>query len=235
MGANFEEYMNYGQAGACNTFIMNRFMEVNFNLNLNLNDYVVIMFTNIDRFSFRNKNKWVHGGNIYFNSHIPKGFTEDVWSDEWSVYKTYITIKTIKEILTLKGIKHTFLTSIDNSFLLNTLKDNKLITKYSNDITNLLDIKQPMDNWRRKNYSDVLQYVKYNDKTKYDMHPTQTMHYEYLKEVFPEYDTIESKERYELSLNAVNTDSTTLQEYEYQRKILMPFNKAHLENSKLFF
>jgi hypothetical protein len=234
MGVNFEEYMNYGQGGASNTFIMNRFIEVNENLNLNETDYVVVMFTNIDRFSFRNKNRWVHGGNIYLNTSLPKGFTEDVWSDEWSVYQTYIAMKTIKEILKLKNIKHTFLTSMDNSFLFNQLKDNKLIAKYSNDITNLLDIKQPMDNWRRKNYPDVLQYVKYGDKPEYDTHPTQTMHYEYLKEFFPEYDTIESKKRYELSLTAVNTDSTTLQHYEFARKILMPFNKAHLENPKLF-
>jgi hypothetical protein len=235
MGANFESYMNYGEGGASNTFIMNRFIEVNSNLNLNESDYVVVMFTNIDRFSFRNTDKWRHGGNIYFNDSIPKEFLNDMWSDEWSVYQSYIAFKTIKEILTLKGIRHTILTSMNNAFIEKQFSNNGLILRYLKYMKDTLDIKQSMDDWRRENYPNETEYVKYGNRTEYDTHPTQKMHYEYLKEFFPEYDTNESKERYELSLNAVNTESIQSQFEIYAKTILTPFNKAYWAGPKLFF
>jgi hypothetical protein len=232
MAANFEEYINYGQGGASNTFIMNRFIEVS--SILNENDYVVVMFTNNDRFSFRNKNAWKHGGNIYWNPDISKDFLENMWSDEWSIYQTYIAVKTIKEILTLKSIKHTFLTSMPLQFIDEELKSNKLMNEYLTYINDTLDIKEPMDVWKLRNFTNPSDYVTYADRDTYDTHPTQTMHYQYLKENFPEYDTLESKERYELSLTAVDTKSIESQFQAYAKKILIPFNKPH-NGPYLFF
>jgi hypothetical protein len=232
MGANFEEYMNYGQGGASNTFIMNRFIEVS-NI-LNEDDYVVVMFTNMDRFSFRNKNNWKHGGNIYWNTDITKDFVENMWSDEWSVYQTYIAVKTIKEILTLKNIKHTFLTSMNNEIIEKELFLNKLMNKYFMYIKNSLDVKEAMDDWKLKNFENESNYVKYQDRDTHDTHPTQLMHYEYLKQIFPEYDTLESKERYELSLTAVDTRSIEYQFQAYAKKILIPFNKTHQFGPQIF-
>jgi hypothetical protein len=189
----------------------------------------------MDRLSFRNKNNWVHGGNIYFNPDISNEFLENMWSSEWSVYQSFIAIKTIKEILTLKNIKHTFLTSMNNNSLSNEYKDNKLIQYYFDSIYDMLDVKESMDDWRRKNYPNQLEYVKYDDQNDYDTHPTQTMHYQYLKETFPEYDTLESKLRYELSLKAVNNKSTKLQHEIYSKIILEPFNKAFWLGPKLFY
>lgn len=233
MGANFEEYMNFGQGGASNTFIMNRFMEVYDTLNED--DYVVVMFTNIDRLSFRNKTGWVHGGNIYFNDSISDDFLEKMWSDEWSIYQSYIAIKTIKEILILKNIKHTFLSSMNNILLSNEYMSNKLIKYYLNSIDDMMDVKVAMDDWKRAKYKSESEYIKYEDQREYDTHPTQKMHYEYLKETFPKYDTSESKLRYELSLEAVDTKSTQLQFEKYAQKILTPFNKAYWQGPKLFF
>jgi hypothetical protein len=227
--------MNFGQGGASNTFIMNRFIEVNNNLNLNETDYVIVMFTNMDRFSFRNKNNWYHGGNIYFNPNISNEFLENMWSSEWSVYQSFIAIKTIKEILTLKNIKHTFLTSMNNNALSNEYKNNKLMKHYFDSIYDMLDVKKSMDDWRRENYPNQLEYVKYGDQNEYDTHPTQTMHYRYLTETFPEYDTLKSKQRYELSLKAVNNKSTKLQHEIYSKIILEPFNKAFWLGPKLFY
>jgi hypothetical protein len=233
MGANFEEYMNFGQGGASNTFIMNRFIEVSHILNED--DYVVIMFTNMDRFSFRDKNNWKHGGNIYWNTNISKDFVENMWSDEWSVYQTYIAVKTIKEILTLKNIKHTFLTSMNNFVLEEEVKSKILMNEYLVYVNNALDIQESMDDWKRENFQNESDYITYKDRDEYDTHPTQTMHYQYLKENFPQYDTIESKERYELSLTAVDITSLESQHQIYAKKILTPFNKAHQLGPKIFF
>jgi len=235
MGANFEKYMNYGQGGASNTFIMNRFIEVNSNLNLNDSDYVVVMFTNIDRFSFRNKDNWHHGGNIYLNDRIPKNFIDDIWSPEWSVYESYIAYKTVKEILTLKNIKHTILTSMNNSIIEEDFKKHRLMTTYLKYMKDVLDVKESMDDWKLRNYKNKSEYVKYADRDEYDTHPTQKMHYEYLKEIFPEYDTIESKERYELSLNAVDTTSLQAQHQIYAKNILTPLNGAFWQGPSIFF
>jgi hypothetical protein len=124
---------------------------------------------------------------------------------------------------------------MNNALMEEEFKDNTLISKYLKYMKGVLDIKESMDDWKYRNYLDESEYVKYKDRTHYDTHPTQKMHYEYLKEVFPEYDTIESKERYELSLNAVNTNSIQSQFEIYAEKILTPLNKAYWAGPKLFF
>jgi hypothetical protein len=235
MGANFEEYMNYGEGGASNTFIKNRFIEVNSNLNLNEDDYVVVMFTNMDRFSYRNHTKWYHGGNIYFNDSISKEFLNDMWSPKWSVYESYIAFKTIKEILTLKNIKHTILTSMNNNHMVEEFKNSILISNYLKYMNDVLDVKEAMDDWKCRKYPNEIEYTKYDDRDEYDTHPTQEMHYEYLKEIFPEYDTIQSKQRYELSLKAVDTKSIQSQFEIYAKYILTPLNRAYWQGPKIFF
>lgn len=231
--ANFNEYYNFGEGGASNTFIMNRFIEADSILNFNENDTIIIMFTNIDRFSFRNDKCWNHGGNVYFNPDIPNTFLEKMWSEEWGIYQSYIAFKTIKNILTLKNVKHKILNAMDNLLIYQHITNPNSI-KHLEYMYSQLDVKEVMDIWRRENFPNENDYIKYGDKNEYDTHPTQHMHYEYLKQIFPEFDTDASKERYELSLNAVDTSTFENQFKIYAKNMLIPFNKAFFENPILF-
>ena len=57
LGTKFEEYYNFGRGGACNTYIMNKFIEADTKYKFNWEtDYIVIMFTNFNRFSYKSMN-----------------------------------------------------------------------------------------------------------------------------------------------------------------------------------
>lgn len=233
IGSNFEEYYNFGQGGASNVFIMNRFIEIDNLLKFNKDDYIVVMFTNMDRFSYRNEKDWVHGGNVYANEKIPSDFIKKMWSSEWSVYQSWISIMTVKRILNLKNIKHKILTSMDNTHLFNYVKDNDNVISYLNDSIDLLDIKQSMSWWARDNYKKE-EFNKYKNMTEIDTHPTQKMHYDYVKTYFPEFDTNETKDRYELSETAVDDRSLEHQFQKFAEIIQRPYNKSFLLNELIF-
>lgn len=233
IGANFEEYYNFGQGGASNVFIMNRFMEIDNLLKFNKDDYIIVMFTNPERFSYRNSERWKHGGNIYVTDDIPKNFVDKMWSTEWSVYQSWISMITVKKILSLKNINHKILTSMDNSHLFQYISNNDVVTSYLNDMTDLLDIKQAMVWWTNDNYKKE-EFNKYGNKEIIDSHPTQKMHYEYIKQHFPEFDTEKTKDRYNLSETAIDRSSIENQYQAFANIIQKPYDKAFLLNELIF-
>lgn len=233
IGANFEQYYNFGQGGASNVFIMNRFMEIDNLLKFNKDDYIIVMFTNSERFSYRDSTNWKHGGNLYVNPDMPEIFLEKIWSTEWSIYQSWISMITVKKILTLKNIKHKILTSMDNSHLFQYVLNNDVVTTYLNDTVDLLDVKQAMAWWTKEKY-DINDFNKYKNSESIDTHPTQKMHYEYIKEHFPEFDTEKTKDRYNLSETAIDMSSMENQYQTFANVIQKPYNKAFLLNELIF-
>lgn len=232
IGANFKEYYNFGQGGASNTFIMNRFIEVDNLLKFNINDYIVIMFTNFDRYSYRNESGWRFGGNVYKTDEISKDFVSKMWSTEWSIYQSWISMLIIKKILTMKNIKHKILTSMDNTHLFKYINEYDTITGYLNDTTDMLDVKIPMWNWAQENYKKE-DFMVFKDGI-VDTHPTQKMHYDFVKEYFPEFDTMQTKNRYELSETAIDNSSIESQYQIFAKTIKIPYNLAYQLNNNLF-
>jgi hypothetical protein len=96
-----------------------------------------------------------------------------------------------------------------------------------------LDIKQAMGWWSREKY-DEFQFNKYDDSEHIDTHPTQPMHYDYILEHFPEFDTEETKKRYELSETAKDNRSSEHQYQAFADIIQIPYNKAFLLNELIF-
>jgi hypothetical protein len=203
LGANFNEYYNFGRGGACNTYILNKFIEVDTRYNFDSeSDYIVVMFTSFSRFSFYNKYGWNCSGSVFNNPAHFKEFVNNMWTEDQGIYNSWVAINTIKRILTLKGIKHKLLLGVDAIYNDGTFDDtlyNPLSTKLEKEFENLLDEKESMMTWQHRKFSYPKDYYYYEDEGYADAHPTQIMHYTYMKEKFPEFDTPISKQRYEYS------------------------------------
>lgn len=227
IGPNFKEYYNFGRGGACNTYIMNKFIEVDKLLNLNEQDHVIIMFTGISRFSFYNRDGWVCNGNVYHPG-IDQGFVDNMWSIDWGVYNTWIAINTIKSILDLKKVNYKFLSSLDNSIVYSSFyEDIKEPTKkYYEEFINLLSDKESMDTWKNKRYVYPTDYYKFGHQQHENGHPTQLMHYEFIKDKLPEFDTNITREIYELAEKTLNLSSYETQAASFFTHINKPYNKA---------
>ncbi len=244
VGANFDEYCNYGRGGCSNTFIMNRFIEANEVHNINSNDYVIVMVTGFGRFSYMPKMtpdkkvpEWVTNGDLYeYYTHTRdkkiEGFLEHMYSDDWAVYMSWIAIKTIKQMLDAKNIPHKFLMSMDNRHYLETdgskwgkkYKINQLSVNRAQDIYTMLDDKQSFDEWKGERYVDKDYTIWTEENNRSDHHPTQKMHYEYLKDKLPEFSTDKSLKAFNKVEKIFINDSQPKQGHrfvvEYQNYVL---------------
>ena len=103
LGANFNEYYNFGRGGACNTYILNKFIEADTLYNFNSkDDYIVIMFTSFSRFSFYNKYGWNCSGSVFRNPAHSKEFVNEMWTEDQGIYNSWIAINTIKKNINIK-------------------------------------------------------------------------------------------------------------------------------------
>lgn len=211
VGANFDEYYNYGRGGASNTYIMNKFVEANDNFNFTSDDLVIVMFTGFGRFSYSpNSNgqhfQWKTQGDLYENyaatkDPVIKSFVENMYCDDWAVYSSWIAVKTIKQILTANNIPHKFLMSMDNSNYLEEdgskwgLENKITLTHLTRDIYDMLDDKESFDVWKTRENFNKWDYVHWVDENnRMDGHPTQKMHYEYVEKKLPEFITEKSRQ-----------------------------------------
>ena len=201
LGANFNEYYNFGRGGACNTYILNKFIEADTLYNFNSkDDYIVIMFTSFSRFSFYNKYGWNCSGSVFHNPAHFKEFVNNLWTEDQGIYNSWVAINTIKKILTLKGIKHKLLlgtNAIHNDNEFDDTLYNRLSPKLKKEFESLLDEPKSMMSWQHTHFKFPQDFYYYEDEGYHDGHPTQLIHYTYMKEKFPEFDTPISKKRYE--------------------------------------
>ena len=238
IGVNFDEYYNYGRAGSSNTFIMNRIIEADSVFQFDPNtDYVLIMLTGFGRFSYLRQGWQTHGDLYgYYQATKDKStewFVNNMWSERGAVYQSWIAIKTIKEILTLKGIPFKMVMGIDNSHYME-----ETATKWGHthsiapstiekvlDIYKLLDDTESYDIWLQKRYQQS-DYTTWKIHNRVDGHPTQKMHYDYLKDKFPEFDTDKTQEVFVKTESIFLDDSQTIQEHNFSRNFYNDFNKS---------
>lgn len=237
IGANFEEYYNFGRGGVCNTFILDKVIEADIRFKFNAEtDYIVVMFSSFDRFSFYNTTGWKGPGNIWGNDH-PKEFVEKMWSDDWGIYNSWIAINIIKQLLTLKKIEHKFLLATDNSFFLKDNNANELLHRpdlsiiHINEFYALLDNKQAVWDWQNEHYTYPTDYHTYADGY-IDSHPTQEMHYAYAKQYFPHFDTDLMRDRFEYAQSITDFSSFSSMGGSINKNIDAKYNKVY--NSGVF-
>jgi hypothetical protein len=231
LGANFNEYYNFGRGGACNTYILNKFIEADTLYNFNSkDDYIVIMFTSFSRFSYYSKYGWVCSGSVFNNLAHFKEFVNNMWTEDQGIYNSWIAINTIKKILTLKGIKHKLLLGTNAIFNDGNFDDtlyNRLSIGMEKKFESLLDDPESMMTWQNRNFKYPDDYYYYEDEGYYDSHPTQLIHYSYMKEKFPEYDTPISKKRYEYAESIYVNGNMKQQAESFTTKFAPKYNKAY--------
>jgi hypothetical protein len=231
IGSNFEEYYNFGRAGACNTFIMSKFIEADAKYKFNAEtDYIVVMFTNFNRFSYYDKIGWKLQGSVYNNHTYPEQFRNDMWSEDWGIYNSWVAVSYIKQLLRFKAIEHNILLAMDSIYYQESPFDdtlsNSLSTKFVDNIYNLVLDSESLDKWKTKKYKYPEDYYLYEKEQYTDAHPTQKMHYEYVKEKFPQFDTEDSKKTFEFLESILDTSSMQAQNEIYNKQFYQIKNKA---------
>ena len=134
IGINFEEYYNYGKAGACNTYIANSFIEANNEYQFNNEtDIIFIAMSGFGRFSYMANAKgteldariyeWETNGDTLFTNNeghpeISKLIGNKIFNYNWAAYNSWISFITMKNILVEKKINHKIIMSINNKHYL---------------------------------------------------------------------------------------------------------------------
>ena len=245
LGSNFDEYYNYGRSGGSNTLIMNRLVEANSVFQFNPNtDYVAVMLTGFGRFSYlldnNNNSYWTTNGDLYSYYYKTKDkvsgwLLDNMWNEKWAVYQSWIAVKTIKDLLTSKNIPHKIVMGIDNSHYME-----ETATKWGHthtihqetidkvkDIYNTVNAVESFDQWMQSRYVTKDYPVwKDNGKNRIDGHPSQRIHYDYFKEMFPEYVTDESLKTFNFVESLFKDDSQEIQSNNYNNDFYNNFNKG---------
>ena len=199
IGINYDKYYNFGIPGASNTFIMQKLIEADEVYNLNAEtDCIIVALTGFGRFTYleipdKGGYVWQTNGDILFpNDEHPtkaKLIRNEIYNWPWAAYDSWIATTVIKKLLTLKGIEHKIIMALDNSHYINEAYTLGLDLEFENighivpkikDIYNILDIKEPIDIYRKNNNETL--YLD-DDQSK---HPNGRIYYDYCLKHMPE-------------------------------------------------
>lgn len=227
LSANFDEYYNFGRPGSSMPLIMSKLVEADSIYDFNPDsDYVAVMFTGIGRWSYMNKHNSLqtHGDLLHHAISNPDRkevvwYVENMWSEKWLIYNAWIAAKTIKTILKYKNIQHKLLLGLNYSWYTQKPKgiDDEDVARIHN-IVDIVDVKESLHSF----YQDICENHKHITPSEYwenikheDGHPSQYVHYLFMKKTFPEFDTYKSKEIYELCKNNFVNISQSVQNLNF--------------------
>lgn len=240
ISANFDEYHNLANQGGCNMLSYSRLLEIDKLYKLNSEtDYVTIGVTGFGRFSLVDEKNhvWITQGDIlpfwkeqdvetWSPGHHPKArlFAKELFSYSWGVYQSWIAIKSIKNFLTSKNIKHKIYPSIDNRLFITEYDLSFQTLELIDDIYKIYDTMETLDDFCIGNTP-----VLFGDGVS-DNHPTQKNHYEYLKNNFPEFDTEKTQKRFELLESLFDISDSKRQFFDFAMK----FQKVYMEPRRIW-
>lgn len=238
IGANFDEFYNYGASGGCNYRSHINLLQVDKFYKLNKDtDFVTIGVTGFARFSFIDEeNKtWISAGDIlppdpkisldeWGPTHNPrvKAFAKNVESYTFAVYRSWVAILSMVNFLESKQIKYKIYPSIDNSLFLSDYKLSPNTRNKVQEISDLMPVKQSIDEFIAINNWD--RGVKYLDGNQ-DTHPQQKTYYNYLKTYFPEFDNEKTKSRFDFLESIFTFDSMNTQTVDFSNKFVRHYRK----------
>jgi len=115
IGTQFEEFQNWGKAGAGNFFISSNLYQCHHVNKITKDDVVLIMFSSIDRFDYINQNSYFEtNGSIYGKNHSLFGdFVMNKWSEEFGLYNTWFSVSSAKQLLDSIGCEYQLMKSFD--------------------------------------------------------------------------------------------------------------------------
>jgi hypothetical protein len=234
--ANFDEYYNYAKGGGSNTLMMGRLIEADNYFDFNKDtDTVYVMLSGIGRYSYYTYDRgWITNGDLY--SYLSKNNNKDmeflvknIYNDKGAIYQSWLAAHLMKKLLVSKGIPHKILYGINNSNYLvqNEFNDEESIRKVM-DIESIVDIKTPFNDWFRcpENLRAGPVTPNYTDANTFDGHPSQLLHYKFLKNFLPEFDTEITNKLFTYVESIFDGRSQHKQETTYRNKFYKKFNRA---------
>jgi hypothetical protein len=193
IGQEFVNYTNYGRNGAGNFFIYQSLMEAIIKHNIDKDDLVMIMFSNVTREDRFVKNRgWITPGNLYFQQEYDEKFLKNYLCDHGYLMRDLNLVTGCKLSLDSIGCDYKLMSMVpfsskqsDSSKMpeidyllrfykttLDAVEPNVLDTVFGGD----WNTKQP-----RPTYNVHWQKEKYVDN-----HPTPSEHLDYLQTVIPD-------------------------------------------------
>lgn len=200
VGLAFDKHYNFGQGGACNTFIKDQLIirdkEYNFDPDT---DFILIGITGVPRFSYLNENDyWITTGDILpGNTNHPaeiKNFAKTMFNFNFGIHNSVVALRYIRMFLEHKKIKHLIYPAIDNSVYFKLAKDNPgLISDDKHEL--LTELCDSFDMVSLEEISKLPEFKGYTfTKGGPDGHPSIDAHYYYAETILPEYVNSKTKE-----------------------------------------
>ncbi len=195
VGSQYDEYYNLGMLGCGNEFIENMVHEADFFKNLTSDDTVAVLLTGYSRNDSFIEGQWRGRGNVFAEAneqvYTPSWF-QDHWSLEQGVLTTWRAERNIRQLLTSKGCNFRILAAMP-MLLDNALNHYDSLDTPSAVSAKLLEISQDYD---RRTEPRGGQYLvdslkKRQDLYEFeglgiDLHPTVSMHLQFVKQELPE-------------------------------------------------
>jgi hypothetical protein len=228
VGVNFDNYYNGGRGGASNSYIMNKLIEADHQYKFDpATDYVIIMLTGINRFSFYHNNDWrtfgemsdyvryKDGRNVSVRPYFPKlqPFATDLWNLDWAIYNTWISVVAMKNLLVAKNIPHKIVIGIKTNELLPESGVNAKSVEKLAEVNEIVDIAyglypppQPVQ-------------IEFRDGTK-DGHPSIMAHHKYANMHFPQFNTDISAEFYKTMTQKMDMSSPNACATAFEKSLL---------------
>lgn len=206
LAPEFDEFKNWGQAGAGNPYIFNSVMEADQWYSFNSTDTVVVCWTNILREDRYVKDRWITPGNVMTASIFTKEFVTDTVCERGNLIRDLAMIKATKTLLAnIPGLTWKFLSlcPLGRSDPISTVEmtHHDVFNLYSNVVDCILP-----------SYIDVLGNFYWNSNKEkrfrypeggVDYHPTPEEHLKYLDTVLPGWVT-KAETRVKIAQESVN-------------------------------
>lgn len=236
LSINYDQYYNFGNGGASNQYIYGMLLEADNLVGFNKDtDLVIVMITGFCRFSYLIGNyehmQWCcHGDMMNYCRMFPQDplsrLYENVWTDELAVYQSWTAIKSIKNLLESKQIRHRILLGIDNRYYLEKEMDFPFRKKVD-EIYQLVENKQSFMEWMELTLENN-DSPKYIDENSRDGHPSIASHFKFVSEHLPDLITEESK----------NFKDYWMANFDYSNRKAMStkfFKEFHMQKNRAWF
>ena len=195
VGANFDQFENWGICGAGNQAIFNSLIECNQRKNIGPDDTVIVMWTSTSREDHYVTDQWIDGGNVYWpGSPYPEEYLEQFACERGYLIRDLAAISATTQLLKSWGCQFRQVSMVP---LQQTNLDSGLGTR--GQLVPLTDVYRVYDSVLEQIGPSVFETVFRSDwrgrpgipdannpRTR-DFHPTPSEHLEYCDRVLPEF------------------------------------------------
>jgi len=221
IGINFDQYINLGHGGNSNSHMAHEFMYAHKKYNFTKNDFIYIGVTGIGREVLieeeQNTIRFVKSGDTFpkYNpnhEYISRKYTDHIDNWAFAAWRSSTALNTCKLFLEQIGCKYKIIPAVYNDPT--EYRRHPVRKRMFSNIQSNLSIKQSIDEFWQTTNEPVGRTF---DSGERDGHPSPTVHYEYFKKYFKEYNSFNSLDLYNETKNVIV--SSTQDQRDFWNKI----------------